>query len=171
MARHLTETAVTLLTTYIQDNIATALASIAAIRPDDLVSLEPPVNTSYFIAPKQHGYQCPAIFVIDDNTDFRQNEMKANFINALMKINVTVKVEDQDAYLLTLKAWRYQAALHQLLDQTPIDNGDSTVSLLSKVRRITPSGIYSYQNSESDTTASFFKEYELQLEVDFFENF
>jgi len=133
--------------------------------------MEPPESENYFIAPKQHGYRCPAVFIIDENTDFRQTETKANFINAVMNINVTIKVEDQNSALLTIKAWRYQAALHQVLDQTPIASADSAVKILSKVRRITPSGIYSYQNSEADSTASFYKEYELQLEVDFFENF
>lgn len=169
--RYLTETAVQLIMTHIQSNITTALAAIAVIRPDNIVSLESPESDAYFYFAKAHGYRCPAIFVIDDDMDFRQQETKANFINALLGINVTVKVEDQDADYLTKKAWRYQAALHSLLDQTSLVSADSKVKLVSKVRRIRPTGMYTYENSEPDSTANFFKEYELQLEVDFFENF
>ena len=170
-SRQLTETAVTLIVQYLRTNINAALQAIALIHPDDLVTLEPPPSSSYFPFEKAHGYQCPAIFVVDDGMDFRQAEKGANYIDALLAVNVTVKVEDSDMTLLTMKAWRYQAALQSLLDQTPLASLDGKVKLYSKVKGIKPSGTYTYGNSEEDETATFFKEYTLNLAIDFFENF
>ena len=171
MARKLTETDLKLIMAYIKANIATALAAIRVDRADPIVTTEPPPSESYFIFQKAKGYRCPAIFVEDAGMDFRQAEKKANHINALSSINVTVKVQDRKKYLLTIKALRYQAALHQLLDQTPLANSDGTVKLYLRVKRIKPSGLYTYDNSEEDDTADFFFEYMLELAVEHVENF
>ncbi len=171
MARHLTETDLDLITAHIQNNIASALAAIRINRNDPIVTTEPPPTDSYFNYFKAHGYRCPAIFVIDDGMDFRQQEKNANHINALSSINVTVKVEDRKKELLVIKALRYQAALHQLLDQTPLANNDNTVKLYLRVKKIKPSGLYTYGNSEEDDSASFFYEYMLELAVEHVENF
>lgn len=169
-ARQLSETGVQLIENYIKDNITAALAAVAAIRPGD-VTTESPSSESYFPYFKAHGYRCPAIFVVDDGMDFRQSETKANFINAMFSVNVSVKVEDKTMDLLTVKAWRYQAALHSLLDQTTLATQDGKVNLVSRVRKIEPDGPYTYGNDEADETATFFKEYMLKLDVEFFENF
>ncbi len=171
MARHLTETDLNLITGYIQANIAGALSAIRISRNDPVVTTEPPPSESYFNYFKAHGYRCPAIFVIDDGMDFRQSEKKANHINAISSINVTVKVEDRKKELLVIKALRYQAALHQLLDQTPLVNSDHTVKLYLRVKKIKPSGLYTYGNSEEDDQALFFFEYMLELAVEHVENF
>jgi hypothetical protein len=171
MARHLIETDLSLITKCIQDKISAALADISSIHPDNLVTLETPSTESYFIYQKAHGYRCPAIFVEDGETDFRQAEWKSNFIDALATVYVTVKVEDYNMDLITLKAMRYQAALHEILDQTSLVSSDNAVSLKLRVKRIKPSGIYTYENSESSSTATFFKEYTLQLDVEHYENY
>lgn len=171
MARHLTETDLDLITACIKANIDTALADVSSIHPDQLVSMESPETSSYFNFYHAHGYRCPAIFVVDDGMDFRQSETKANHINAISSINVSVKVEDKDKTLLTKKALRYQAALHEILDQTPLANGDGTVKIYLRVKNIVPSGLYTYADSETDTTASFFFEYMLKLAVEHYENF
>ena len=169
--RQLTETAVSLISGYIQTNITAALASIASIHPNDEVTTESPSSESYFYFEPAHAYRCPAVWVVDDSMDFRQNETRANFINSMLSINVTVKVEDSDMSLLTLKAWRYQAALHSLLDQTPLVSADQAVSIKVRVKRIKPSGLYTYANPQPEEMATFYKEYMLQLDVEFFENF
>ncbi len=174
MARHLTETALTLITDLIKKEIGGALQKIRTIRPDNTVTTEIPPTESYFNYPEAHGYRCPAIFVIDKpnvGMDFRQGEIGANHINALLNIDVSVKVEDRLKRLLVLKALRYQAALHQILDQTPLASSDGKVKLYSRVKRIVPSGLYTYTEDEKDTKAVFYFEYRLELEVDFFENF
>ena len=171
MARQLTETAVTQIKTLIKSNIGQALIDVRTYRADAKVSTEPPPTESYFIAPEEHGYECPAIFIIDGGTDFRQSSEKSNCINALMSIDVSVKVEDRDKYLLTTKAWRYQAALHKVLDLTRLASLDGTTTLFIRVKRIKPSGVYAYANAEKDSTASFFFEYTLNLEVEYIENF
>jgi hypothetical protein len=103
--------------------------------------------------------------------DFRQATTQANFINAITSINVTVKVEDRKMELLVIKALRYQAALHEVLDQTTLASADGLVSLKVRVKNIKPSGIYTYGNSEADDTATFFKEYTLNLAVEHYENY
>jgi len=168
--RLLAEEAINLIVSTIQTNIASALSSVSAYWNDGLVTMEPPPSGSYFIYPKAHGYQCPAIFVIDEGPhDFRQAENQSNFINARMAINVSVKIEDQTADTITIKAWRYASALHQILDQANLASSDGTVKIVVKVKRMKPGGLYTLANDESDSTAQFFKEYELYCDVDFFE--
>jgi hypothetical protein len=165
----LSEAAVTLITNTIKTNIAGALASVRNYAADGAVTTEVPA--SYFIYPKATGYRCPAVFVVDENTDFRQANMEANFIDARMSINVTVKVEDKDQNALTIKSWRYASALQSILEQSNLVSPDGKVKLSIKVRRIKPGPMYVLAESEAETSASFFKEYDLFLDVDFFESF
>jgi hypothetical protein len=167
----LSEAAVTLIINSIKANIATALASVRGYYHDGAVTTEVPPTTSYFIYPKAHGYACPAIFVIDDTTDFRQSEKLANFIDAKMSINVSVKIEDIDQTSLTVKGWRYVSALHSILEQSSLVSADSTIKLTIKVKRVKPGDMYVLGNAEADSTATFFKEYTLYCDVEFFESF
>lgn len=171
MARRLSEEATILTLDYLKANIATALAAVRTDRADAKVTTEPPPTNSYFVYPKAHGYKCPAIFVIDDGMDFRQPETKANFVNSKFSLVVSVKVEDKDLEKLTFKAWRYQAALHQLLDLTELASSDNLVKLNIVVSSIKPSGIYTIPNAEPDSTATFFKEVTLRCTVNYFEGF
>lgn len=171
MARQLSETAISLVVAYLKANMATALSGVRTYHADAKVTTEAPPSQSYFIYPKAHGYKCPAIFVIDDGMDFRQPELKANFIDAKLSLVVSVKVEDRDAEKLTYKAWRYQAALHQLLDLTELASADKLVKLSIVVSSIKPSGIYTLATAQPDEQASFFKEYVLRCTVNYFEGF
>lgn len=166
----LSEAAICLIIDTIKANIGQALADVRTYWADGKVTTEVPPQNSYFIYPSAQGYRCPAIFVIDDNTDFRQSVVNANFINASMSINVTVKVEDKDQYKLALKSWRYASALHSILDQANLVNSDNAVKLVVRVRRLKPGPMYTIPNDDADTTAQFFKEYELSCDVDFYEN-
>lgn len=166
----LSEVAVDLVTQAIRDNLELALTEVGTDRGWD-VTLETPPTPSYFIYPKAHGYRCPAIFVIDGGMDMRLSEMQSNFVNASLKMIVSVKVEDQDLDKITRKAWRYQAALFKVLNQIDIANSDNTVKLNVKVRSIKPSEIWTIKPEQPDELASFFKEYQLELLVDHYENF
>ena len=167
----LAEAAVGLIIDNIQANIAAALSNIRNYWDDSQVTTELPPTESYFIYPKAQGYQCPAIFVIDEGPhDFRQADAQANFICARMVINVSVKVEDQDARRLTIKAWRYASALHSILEQANLVMSDNSVKIVVKVKRIKPGPLYTIENDDANTTAQFFKEYGLFCEVEFWEN-
>lgn len=164
----LAEAAVFLIQDTIKANIEGALATVRAYYDDGKVTTEPPPTTSYFIYPKAHGYRCPAIFIIDDTTDFRLSQKQANYINAAITINVSLKVEDKDQYKLAVKAWRYVAALHSILDQATLVSADETIKLVVKVERAKPGPMYTLEDSDAET-AQFFKEYVLQCQVEFYE--
>ena len=171
MARQLTETAQSMIIAHLQANIASALSDIYTLRGDNLTTMETPSTQSYFTYPKAHGYKCPAIFVIDKGMDFRQTDTKANHINAMLRMDVAVKVEDKEQSVLVTKCLRYQAALHELLEQTNIVSSDNKVKINIIVRTAEPSEMYTLAETDTNDTASFFKEYRLSLEINYFENF
>jgi uncharacterized membrane-anchored protein YhcB (DUF1043 family) len=164
--RHLVETAVDLVVDQIQSNIAEALADIRVNRADNAVTLEPPRD--YFIYPRAKGYRTPAVFVIGDRIDFLKERRGANHINAAIRLNVTVLVEDKDAERITRKAYRYQAALHQVLDQVRLQSSDNQASLTVVIQSASYSPLYS--NLEAgDPQAVYRKEISLELDVFQFE--
>lgn len=169
MSRHLVETTVNLVIAEIKSNISAALAGVRAQVNDPVVTTEIPV--SYFIYPRAKGYRTPAVFVIADNMDFRQSETGGNFIDAKIRLNVSILLEDQDREKLTKRSWRYQAALHQVLANTQMTSSDSAVRAVSIVRNSTFSPIYTRAKNEDDPQAIFAIEVLLELEVDHYENF
>lgn len=166
--RQLVEGATNLIQSYIQQNIGAALDVVAANVGLPSVTLENPV--SYFIYPKPHGYKLPAIFVICDDMDFRIVEKQANFINAKDRFKISMLVEDQDADLLSYKAWRYMSALHSVLDLTPIVSVDQKLALNVVVYRGTFSPTYMREEGSGDG-GKFRKEILLECEVEHNENF
>lgn len=167
MAYKLTESTVGLIVAHLKANMPAALLAIRTDRADARVTTEPP--NSYFIFEKARGYRPPAVFVIFEQCDFRLGETGPNFINALETGNVTVLIEDKDRESLTIKAWRYQAALAQLLTNTSLTNGANTVKLVTKVVRNSFSPIYSNAKDEESSQAVFRKEIVLELEVEHYE--
>lgn len=168
-APKLTETTVNLINDYLQTNIATALTNVRTERNDPIVTTEPP--REYFIYPRAHGYRPPAIFIICEAFDFRL-ETGPNFINGLAKINVTALVEDIDRTRVTIKCWRYQAALSQLLDNTQLTSSDNLVRIVTKQVRHSFSPLYTdmkVKNPE-DPGVVFRQEVAIELEVEHYEN-
>jgi hypothetical protein len=168
-APRLTEETVGLIISHIQTNIAQALTDVRADRPDNQVVTEIPA--SYFNYENAHGYQTPAIFVICETFDFKLDQYQANYINADAKINVSVLVEDKDKNNLTVKTWRYQSALHQLLAQTQLQSTDNKVKLTIKVMNATFSPLYSKVRNKDSVEAVFRKEVLLECEVNHQENY
>lgn len=123
----LTEGAVTLISDHIRANIGAALDAVSTAAGLPSVTLENP--RSYFIWPKPQGYELPAVFVISDDLDFKIEERKPNFINGQDRIMVSVLVEDQDEEMLTYKSWRYQAALHDVLDFSELVSTDQKLAI------------------------------------------
>lgn len=164
MARHLVETTVDLIISHVKTNIAAALTDIRTNRADNFVTMEPPRD--YFIYPKAKGYRTPAVFVIGDRIDFLKERRGANHINAAVRINLTVLIEDKDAERITTKAYRYQAALHQILDQVQLIPADNKAKITLVIQSAGFSPLYSNLN-EGDPQAVFRKE--VSLEIDAFQ--
>ena len=162
-ARQLVETDVELILDQIKSNITAALLEVSNFRTDQKVALDNPKD--YFIYPRAQGYRTPCVFVIPDRVDFRKDEKAANFIDATSRINVTVLIEDKDAERLELKCWRYQAALHKVLDQVPLTSDDSGVRITIEVMNAAFSPMYSLTQDPSAPNAVFRKEVVLECDV------
>lgn len=160
--RHLVETCVRLMEAKLKTDIPTALTDIRINRNDNFVTLEPPRD--YFIYPKAMGYRTPCVFIIADNIDFQKRTSGANHINANCRVNITVMVEDKDAERLMIKSYRYQAALHQVLDQTQFLSADGKAKFTSVIQSATFSPLYSNATNPNDAQAVFRRE--IGLEVD-----
>jgi len=161
----LAEGASNLIVSYIQANIASALDTAQANVGAPIVSLENPRD--YFIYEQPQAYECPACFVILDDTDFKVQDRKPNSINAEDRFNIAICVEDQDADLLTRKAWRYQSALFSVMNGTTIVSNDNSLVLKSWVYRSRFSQVYSMKESGG----KFRKEVLLECNIAHFENF
>lgn len=165
-ARSLVESSVMLLKDYLKSNIAAALAAVRAERADPVVSTEPP--QSFFIYPRAMGYKTPAVFVIAEDIDM-QLENGPNAIMAKSKINISVVVEDRDRERLTIKAWRYQDALHSVLDQLQLVSSSGDVKIVCRVIRCSFSPMYSKNKDEEAIENTFRKEVLLECDVHHFE--
>lgn len=171
--RHLIETDVDLVTAHIKATIGAALVGVGALQisetPNSAVSVEPPRD--YYNYPKAIGYRTPAVFVIGDRIDFQKREKGANHINANVRLNVTVLIEDKDADRITRKAYRYQAALHECLDQVSLTSSDDKVKIVIVVQNAAFSPLYSNTDDPTAPGSVFRKEVALELDCFHYENF
>lgn len=165
--RRIMEGTVLPIVDFIKANIAQALADIRTDRGDSKVQTEIPKD--YLIYENAIGYRVPAIFVIGDNVDF-QLVKGQNFISSKNTIYVSALLDDRTAELLTYKAWRYQDALHQILDQAEIEIPESKIKNVIKVVKAEFSNTFKLkaQNPGEDKNP-FRKEVMLTLEVEHFE--
>lgn len=164
VVRHLVESACDGIIDLLQADLPTALVNIRANRADNLVTMEPPRD--YYIYPKAQGYRTPAVFVIGDRIDFMKAQRGANHVNAALRINVTILVEDKDAERLMRKSYRYQAAMHQVLDQRAFMTSDNQAKLTVVVQNASFSGLYS--SAQPGSPAAVFRQ-EIALECDVFD--
>lgn len=163
----LAETTVQLIQDAIQAEIAQALANVRAERNDPIVTTYPPLE--YFQYEKAEGYRAPAIFTIIQGMDFRNEQMGANHINAMCDVVVAVIVEDRIEPRVVKKAWRYQAALTQILHESSLTNMDQSVRLFSRVQNCQMSGVINIKD-EKKMSSVFRKEMSLRLQVEHIEN-
>ena len=162
--RHLVESACDSIVTKLKADLPTALVNTRANRGDNLVTMEPPRD--YFLYPKAQGYRAPVVFVIGDRIDFLKTQKGANHVNAAIRVNVTILVEDKDADRLVRKSYRYQAAMHQVLDQASLMTTDNQARLTVVVQNASFSGLYSSGQPGSPQTV--FRQ-EIALECDVFD--
>lgn len=160
------EIAVDLILSQIKTNIAAALAAVRAERNDPIVSTEPP--NEYFVYEHARAYRAPAVFVLFQTQRIRNAEKGANFIDALDLILVNVIVEDRIEPRVTRKAWRYQAALMELLHEVTLTSSDNALRLFSRVENCEFSPVTLKDPKSAD--AVFRKEMSLALEVEHIEN-
>lgn len=157
----LTEAVVDLITAQIKAQIATALGDVRTTRGDAAVVTELPKN--YFISERAHGYQTPAVFVVAGDFDFKKGETQSNVIIGAQMVDVSIVIEDRDSTTLTRRAWRYQSALVQCLDQIQLVTADSRVKVEVLVMRVIPSPTFTREKSGNDNP--FRKEIRLECEV------
>lgn len=161
------EIAVDLIQTQIQNKIATALSNLRTQINNPIVTTEVP--REYFIYPTANVYRPPAIFTIFESQKVINVTSDGNFINAQDHIAVVAVVEDRLERLLTIKAWRYQAALMQCLHLVSLTNSDGTLRLFTKVDISEFSHIVSVQGKNTQDLI-FRKEVALHLNVDHIES-
>lgn len=165
--RRLTEGAIDTIEDYIGANISAALDTVSANYTDG-IGLENP--REYFIYPKAKGLQPPCIFIIADDMDFKIAENQSNFVNAEDRINVSLVAEDTNEERLTRKVYRYQSALHMVLDEAKINTADNKLALTVVVYSSAISDTYSRTEDGGDG-GHFRKEVLLRCRVAHFENF
>jgi len=163
-ARHLTEWAVDLVTKQIQDNISTALVEVYSVFPPGAPSLSSEPPRDYYTYPRAMGYRTPACFVIADRIDFQKREKGANHINANIRLNVSILVEDKDADRITRKAYRYQSALQAVLDQVQLVSGDGALKIVVVVQNAAFSPLYSNTDDPAAPGTVYRKEVSLELD-------
>ena len=171
--KYLVEFTVDAIQKKLEDEISLALIQVENEHASRLESVMPvhlsaEAPRSYFIFESPQAYRTPAVFLIADNIDFRK-ERNANFVDAAVKIFCSVVIEDKDAMRLTRKAWRYQAALSQVLDQAALQNVDAGIKMVVKVTDAAFSPLASVSTDRSEAGSVFRKEVSLTLMVEHFE--
>lgn len=169
MARWLIEADCTLIRDTLQSDLPAALLAVSSARGDNVVTSEPPAD--YFFYDHSQAMRCPAIFIVGQSMDFRQSEKQSNHINARSKIIVSVVIEDTTQEYCVTKSWRYQAALHQVLDQAALTSADNAARLIVVVKSAEMSPIFTAKNPEQDTSSAFRREIYLECEVEHYENY
>jgi len=167
VARQLVELAIDEMIDLLQAELPAVLASIHSDRDPPNVTLEPPRD--YYTYPRAMGYRTPCVFVIADRVDFQKDLRKANHVNARATINVTVLVEDKDADRITRKAYRYQAGLHQVLDQRTLTISAKNTMITTVVQNAAFSPLYSNTEDPTASNAVFRKEISLNIDAYIFE--
>lgn len=165
--RHLVETVVKGIEDLLKSNLPTALTDIRINRNDAFVTLEPPRD--YFIYPKAQGYRTPCVFIIGDRIEFQKIQKAANHINASVRVNLTCLVEDKDAERLMIKSYRYQAAIHEVLDQIQFMSTDGKAKTTVIIESAIFSPLYSNAGEVGNPQAVFRREIGLELNCQLFE--
>ena len=166
MARQLVEDTLSLIVTELKSSMPAALSDIRTNRADAKVTTEPPRD--YFIYETAKGYKTPAVFVVPRDIDFMREQRGSNFISSIVRIYVAALIEDIKEENLTIKSYRYQAALHQVLEQLRLDDVGNDVSILVIVKRAGFSGIEGRKNPATNEDI-FRREVVLECDVEHWE--
>lgn len=173
-SRRLVEYTCTLMRDKILSDLKAALDQVWSDRADEMnwpLTLEMPEAASIFFHTPAQVMKAPALFIIAEDSNYRKREKAANHINSLDRVNVAIVVEDRTQELLTKKAWRYHAALHQVLDQAILTSSDQTTRLAVVVTNSVFSPHYSDSKNPASDSSTFRQEFALECSVEHWENF
>lgn len=160
----LVEKVVDLIKNHLQTNLGTELAVVSSNR-DNLVSMETPINESYFIYAPVAGYRKPAILIIAEERDNQLERNGANFVDSIVNMHIACIVEDQDLERLVRKTYRYQAALHKLLFNRGLTSSDNLVKIVVVVNRERFTPEYTNAQAKDNPQGAFCKEVHLECSV------
>lgn len=146
----------------IKSNITAALAAVRTQRGDAYVTLEIPSSESYFRFERPLVYKAPAVIVICDA--FPPTEDSPNMVNAKARIFVSVVVEDKDKDRIVIKAYRYQAALMEILKGYTALSADNRVKITVKIENSVFTPRWSAIADDPKADASLFRK-EVSLEL------
>ncbi len=107
--------------------------------------------------------------MIVDSGEIPDEKTGTNYVNAIMKMYVTVVVEGQEETALTIKAERYQSALFKILHQTTITDTTDNVKIYSLCKRFQFSQLYT-KSRAAENMGNFRKEVAIELEIKHYEN-
>jgi len=167
MSIHLSEVATDLIVEKLKQDLPAALAAVRVNRNDALVTTEPP--KSYFIYGGAYAYRAPAVFVVVDAINF-QLDRGQNFTEAKIIVKVSGVVEDKDLQRLTIKSYRYQAAMHSVLAQARLTSTDDGLTIVLRVTRAEYSPAFTDSGKPEVTGGVFRKEVMFEIECEAFEN-
>lgn len=174
--RNLTENATDMIVDYVRANIETALSAISAekltLPAGKGNGIAIPKPREYFITSRvPDGYaalQAPSIFVVCDSVDF-QKARGANFLDGTMKFGIAAIVEGQTLDFITRGAWRYQAALSQILDNLGLTSVDGSFRIKIIVQGAEFSEEYDNSSRTGNAAKSWRKGVLLKCDVEFYE--
>lgn len=169
MSYELTEIAVNAVTLQIRNNIAAALSAVNTARGDNVANLLVPQD--YFIFPTRKNYRKPALFVIAQGFDLRQEEKGSNFVSGAHDLSVSVVLEDRLESMVTRACWRYQAALTQVLHLVELSSPSLQTKMIVRVVDMVFSPVWTEASEEGSVESVFCKEVGLGLLVEHYEPF
>lgn len=169
MSRHLVEPATDMIVAKIKASIGAALTGIRADRNAiQTLGYPTPIPKEYFIAKNYTALQPPSIFVICDSIDFKKDR-GANHINATAKYGIVAIMEAQTTQEATRIAWRYQAALSQILDNLSLTSADGTFKIKLIVRSAEFAEDYEVSERPNNPAQRWRKGVQLKCDVEFYE--
>lgn len=174
MSQYGASVGITLIRNKIRDELAAALAQVSSAFPDGIASYEKPIEPVFLFSDTE-VYRCPAIFLLVDSFDSQKQALGQNFILDRYTVICSCVVENLNSReAVTLLAYRYQAALRIVLDQSNLVYNDGTADRV-KIEVRVKSGQFSKEWINANTAASagrgFRKEIALALSVEHAENF
>jgi hypothetical protein len=150
----------------IKDNLSTVLTSLRSEYNDPSVPTPLPRSDSYYIAYDYSANVMPAIYVVANSIDFQLGTKEANHINSKIDTTVTLMAEAKTSKEVTKQIYRYQAALHAILNQRTFELGTS-LKFVTTVERVN----FRPTLTSDQVKDLFRKEVALELSVYCYENF
>lgn len=153
------------------DQISSAMpAALDAVVADSFMETVPKMSLEnikkIYVHPTGKALLVPAIFLLIEDFDFRIREMQANCVNAVAKVTASLVLEDQDERTLMYKSWRYESALHSVLDHVTMVSSDNKLKCVSVVYNVSPQPVVLL-----DKSGGFRKETVFKLNVDHIEQY